>query len=397
VHLHPIGLQLPTIALEDTMNRLSRSIVIALCLLLLGGRVAAAQEPLTDNAQRALQWLQCSQQQPNGQIGSGGNPVARSAEVALGLAAAGLTASAMRHDSASLADYLSTAVSTDVGTNGELLLARASQPDAGPTATVAAFLEASRSTSGATKGEYGTDIYSDALAILGLRAAGQTVPQDSVDFLKAQQKTDGGWSADNADQFGTDSNTTALALQALIGAGLPVSDPAIDKGFSYLQSVFDGGFGDAPALPPDPNSDELAIQAILAAGRQHDPAWSSRLDQSLSYLAGQQLASGPDRGAIASSFSELFATTLAPVSFLIRPLTVVGRSQTSISLLDCPASAAPSSSAIPSPTVRATTPPRLAQTGGPAGGERLPMLPAGGILLIAVGLLLRAWPGRASR
>ena len=46
-----------------------------------------------------------------------------------------------------------------------------------------------------TNGEYGSDIYSDALAILGLRAAGQTVGDDALAFLKGQQKASGGWSS----------------------------------------------------------------------------------------------------------------------------------------------------------------------------------------------------------
>src|SRR5205085_10326509 len=164
-HLHPIGLQLRIPALEVHMKRLATANSVVLALLLLAPTTASAESPLTANAQRALQWLQCSQQQTNGQIGSGGNPIARSSEVALGLAAAGQPASAMRSGTLSLADYLKTAVSSDVGTNGELLLARVSQSDTGPTASVVALLQAAKSTSGSSAGEYGSDIYSDALAI----------------------------------------------------------------------------------------------------------------------------------------------------------------------------------------------------------------------------------------
>src|SRR5947209_3079696 len=222
------------------MQRRIVASLLALPLLLLASVSASAQAPASSNAQRALQWLQCTQQQANGQIGSGGNPIARSSEVAIGLAAAGQQASAMHAGAISLAEYLKTATSTDVGTNGELLLARASVSDAGPTATVAAQLQAAKGANG----EYGSDIYSDALAILGLRAAGQTVADVALAFLKAQQKASGGWSADNADQYGEDSNTTALVLQALVSAGAAADDAAITKGFTYLASVYaNGGFG----------------------------------------------------------------------------------------------------------------------------------------------------------
>jgi len=370
------------------MKRLTTANLIAISLLLFASITAAAQTPLSGNAQRALQWLQCTQQQPNGQIGSGGNPIARSSEVALGLAAAGQPTSALRSGSVSLADYLRTAVSTDVGTNGELLLARASETDAGPTVTVAEQLQASKSTSGPTAGEYGGDIFSDALAILGLRADRQAVGQDAVAFLKTQQKSDGGWSFDNADQYGTDSNTTALVIQALISAGVAADDISITNGFRYLQSVFaQGAFGDTPGAGPDPNSDELAIQAILAAGRQQDATWASMLNQALGYLAGQQISSGADAGAIASSFSKLFATTYAPAVFLLRPLTAVGLSESRVSLLSCPAT----SSATPSPTATvAPTPPvthRLAPTG--AADDPRPFVAGLAIFLVGLSVLRR--------
>jgi hypothetical protein len=368
------------------MQRRIVASLLALPLFLLASVSAFAQTPVSSNAQRALQWLQCTQQQANGQIGSGGNPIARSSEVAIGLAAAGQQASAMHAGATSLADYLKTATSTDVGTNGELLLARASVADAGPIATMAAQLQAAKGTNG----EYGGDIYSDALAILGLRAAGQTVAEDAVAFLKAQQKANGGWSADNADQYGEDSNTTALAIQALIGTGVEPTDPTITKGFSYLQSVFEaGGFGSSPGAGPDPNSDELAIQTILAAHLQSDAAWQTMLEQALSYLAGQQVASGADAGAIANQYSQLFATTDAPAAFLRRPLTVGGLAENAVPLLVCPAAA--TATATPHPS--ATTGPILAQTGHPIDGR--PLL--GGLALLALALCLVWRPRRRAR
>ena len=373
------------------MKRLMSAAILAISLLLAANLTAAAQVSYSGNAQHALQWLQCTQQQPNGQIGSGGNPIARSAEVALGLAAAGQTASAMHVGAVSLGAYLTTAASTDVGTNGELLLARASQADAGPAATVAAQLQASKSTTGATSGEYGGDIFSDALAILGLRADGQAVGADAVTFLKSQQKSDGGWSYDNADAYGTDSNTTALVIQALLSSGVPASNSSIAGGFTYLQIVFgQGGFGNTPGAGPDANSDELAIQAILAAGRQSDAAWSSMLDQALGNLAAQQVATGADAGAI-NGYSKLFATTEAPTAFLLRPLTVAGRAEVAVPLLACPASAAvsatPTATPHPTPAPTPAAARTLAQTGGGADGRRL--LTGFAILVLGIGVLRR--------
>jgi hypothetical protein len=365
---------------------------IALPLFLLASLSASAQSPASSNAQRALQWLQCTQQQANGQIGSGGNAIARSSEVAIGLAAAGEQASAMHAGVTSLADYLKTVASNDVGTNGELLLARASVADAGPIATVAAQLQAAKGTNG----EYGSDIYSDALAILGLRAASQAVADDAVAFLKGQQKSSGGWSADNADQYGEDSNTTALVVQALVSSGVASSDPTITRGFTYLQSVFGGGgFGSSPGAGPDPNSDELAIQAILAANLQSDAAWQTRLDQARSYLTGQQIGTGADAGAIASTYSKLFATTDAPAAFLGRPWTARGVAEEAVPLLACPAAATATATPLPTATPHptATTAPILAQTGRAIDGR--PLLGGLALIVLALGLLWR--PRRGAR
>jgi hypothetical protein len=368
------------------MQRRIVASLLALPLFLLAFVSASAQTPASSNAQRALQWLQCTQQQANGQIGTGGNPIARSSEVAIGLAAAGQQAAAMHGATTSLADYLKTATSTDVGTNGELLLARAAVSDAGPIATVAAQLQAAKGANG----EYGSDIYSDALAILGLRAAGQTVEDDAVGFLKGQQKANGGWSADNADQYGEDSNTTALVIQALISTGVASDDATITKGFTYLESVYaNGGFGSSPGAPVDPNSDELAIQAILAAHLQSDAVWKTRLDHAMSYLEGQQISSGSDAGAIASPYSKLFATSDAPAAFLGRPYTFRGVAETAVSLLACPA--ATTATATPHPT--ATAVPILAQTGQPVDGR--PLL--GGLALVSLALFLVWRPWRRAR
>ena len=380
-----IGLQLLITALEDTMKRPATAIMFAASLVLATSINAAAQTSHPSNAQRALQWLQCTQQQPNGQIGSGGNPIARSSEVALSLAAAGQDASVMRNGANSLADFLKSATSSDVGTNGELLMARASQPSAGPTAALATQLQAARGANG----EYGSDIFSDALAILGLRSAGQAVGADAVAFLKGRQKSNGGWSFDNADQFGEDSNTTAMVIQALLSAGVTTDDVSITGGFTYLQSVFNhGGFGDAPGLSPDPNSDELGIFAILAAQRQSDAVWGPRLEQAIQDLVAQQLSSGADAGAIASPFSKLFTTTYAPSAFLLRPLTRKGLAETRVQLRPCPAFVVTTPSPTPTTVV-------LPQTGRPAAGiDDRPVL--AGLVFVGVGfgILRRRLRGR---
>ena len=365
------------------MKRLIPAAILAVSSLAFSAIGANAATPLPTNAQRALQWLECTQQQPTGQIGSGGNPVARSSEVALGLAAAGQPASAMHAGALTLADYLKTAASTDVGTSGELLLARVAQPGTGATATLIAQLQLAKS-----RGEYGADLYSDSLAILGLRAAGQQVGADAVKFLQDHQAASGAWSYDGSDKF-TDSNTTAIVVLALISAGVSPGDGVIVKALDYLASTFgQGGFGYAPGAAPDGNSDELVIQAILAVDLSGDAAWQAKLTEAVQNLASQQAAAGADAGAI-NGFSKLFATTFAPSAFLVRPITAIGLAEQRIALLPCPATSAPTPSASAAPQAAATPAARLAQTGAGAGHGLGRAIIAAVLLLLGTGLLRR--------
>ncbi|HEY8738867.1 MAG TPA: hypothetical protein VIO62_17710 [Candidatus Dormibacteraeota bacterium] len=364
------------------MKRFTLASLITVPALLLTSVGAAAQGTQTLNAQRALQWLQCTQQQPSGQIGpNADNPVARSAELVIGLAAAGQDPSAFQHNGFSVADYLKSAVSTDVGTNGTLLMARALEPGTGSTATVVAQLTAAEALTGPSAGEYGGDIFSDALAILGLHAAKQSIDANAVRFLRSKQDADKGWSFDNA-QSGSDSNTTALVLQALIAGGVTPDDSAITNGLDYLKTQFQNGgfvFSTQYGTTPDAQSDDLAIEALLAANVATSDAWSASLGSAQSNLASLQIASGPDGGALAG-FDKLMATTPAVGAFLLQPLTATAARESQLALLSCPAAVVASTAATPAT--------RLPQTGGAAG---LPLRPVvfALALFLAAGALLR--------
>lgn len=359
------------------MRRTTLALLASIPLLLGLAVPVAAATPQTTNASLAIQWLH-GQQQSSGQIGPAtGNPIARSAETAFSLFAAGQDAAAFKNGTLSLAHYLTAATTTDVGTNGELLLARAVQPSAGPTAGPIAQLRAAYLQACASfAGEYGGDIFSDALAVLGLRAAGQQLGAEAIAFLRSKENpADHGWSFDNAGQFGSDSNTTALVIQALLAAGVSAADPAVAGGLGFLGTTFQsGGFVFQTASPPSPpsipdaQSDELAIQAILAAGLQANPTWSPRLAAAQQNLANLQVSTGADAGALLGFDGKpsLMATTPAPAALLLKPLTVRS-SQAGGLPLACP-HVAPAT----------TSTPRLAQTGGG--------LPAPWLLLIALAL-----------
>jgi len=365
------------------MRRITIAITGALAVCATQLLPVAAQSS-SSHAQAAVAWLKTQQSTTTGQVGAPAeNPVARSAETAISLAATGQDPATFKNGAASLADYLKSATTTDVGTAGELLLARATWPDTGPTAPVIAQLDAAYlQTCASARGQYGGSIYSDALAMLGLRAAGQRLGAQAVAFLRAKQNAqDHGWSFDTAGSFGSDSNTTAVVIQALLAAGVPVGDATIQNGFTYLRTQFANGFFSFNATP-DPNSNELGIQTIVAAGLQHTSPWSDMVTSAEASLAAEQISSGADAGAL-GAFNKLFATTLAPAAFLQRPLTVPHSTANAGPALACP----PPSAAQPPAAV-----PHLAQTGG---GPAVPLVLGFGLILggLVVGRFFRRVSG----
>jgi hypothetical protein len=84
-----------------------------------------------------------------------------------------------------------------------------------------------------------------ALALLGLSAAGSEIPEGAVTTLAELQQEDGGW--EYTPGFGTWSDNTALAIQALLAAGVEAADPVIEDAYTYIQSMQteDGGWGDS--------------------------------------------------------------------------------------------------------------------------------------------------------
>lgn len=98
-----------------------------------------------------------------------------------------------------------------------------------------------------------------ALALLP--SAGDAMGR-AVNFLRAGQQPDGGWTG----TAGENSNSTALAVQGLLAATASAdsSDPAVTAAITFLASRqnSDGGFGISAAAP---GSDVLATRQVLPA------------------------------------------------------------------------------------------------------------------------------------
>jgi PKD repeat protein len=133
----------------------------------------------------------------------------------------------------------------------------------------------------ATTGSYGQSTWDQAWAMIGLRAAGETLPTNAAPYLESLQNSDGGW--EYSPGYGSDTDSTGLALQALATAGnttgnaLAATDTTtstMNAAFDYLRATqneqggWNGMFSATSA-----SSTAYAIQGLVAAGA--DPASSA--------------------------------------------------------------------------------------------------------------------------
>lgn len=126
------------------------------------------------------------------------------------------------------------------------------------------------SSSAGEDGKIGEDIDTHCMALIALSAAEKQLPTGSVDWLASQQREDGAWGEEDAD----DVAATALAVEALVAAGYRDTTKP-DKALVYLKGKMrpDGGFAGASG-----NSDSITtasvVRAIYAGGQDPDSeAW----------------------------------------------------------------------------------------------------------------------------
>jgi hypothetical protein len=203
--------------------------------------------------------------------------------------------------------------------------------------------------------------FSQSFAILGIQAAGGSLPTAALAELKALQDSDGSWSYGTAPVAagGGDTNSTAIALMAL---GLAGDHSADATALAYLrtQQLADGGFPYQNASvwgPPasDPDSDAVVLQALVAAGQDPEGAsWQQASNTVLTHLRSGQ---GADGGFAFPGMSEnAFTTSQVPAALMRAPYAAAvhwtaGRS---LPAIDCPS---PTASPSPSPSASPTASP----------------------------------------
>jgi hypothetical protein len=146
----------------------------------------------------------------------------------------------------------------------------------------------------ATIGAFDSANINQAWAILGHRAAGETVPAAATQHLVVNGAVTGGWEWGAG--MGSDTNTTAVAMQALIAGGECITSPNITLALDFLKAAqkSDGGFAYNPfSSASDANSTAWVIQALWAAGK--DPTatpWTVNGKSPVDYLLAAQLPNG---------------------------------------------------------------------------------------------------------
>jgi prenyltransferase beta subunit len=250
-------------------------------------------------AQRALTWL-AEGQNSDGGFGGVGSSAGATAEAVLAFAAAGIDANTVRSDAdLSPLDYLITRVplySHDGGETGKLVLA-AVAGTADPRSFGGYNLVISLTDHISPSGQLNTSSnFKQAIGILGLSAAGETIPVTVTGWLLDQQQPDGGWEWAAGSGWGSDPDTTAAAIEALLSAGESPTATAIVDAVGYLQSVQleDGGFPAVFDNQSNANTTAYVIQALLAAGEDlWAPEWTRSDRTAFDALQSFQKADGP--------------------------------------------------------------------------------------------------------
>ena len=190
-----------------------------------------------------------------------------------------------------------------------------------------------------SSGAYGVaDPYKQAIAMLGVAAARETIPAAAAVWLEDLQADDGSWD----DGFGTTRNAdaTALAVMALVAAGRPVDSPAVAAAGVFLADTqLAGGWEYGSGFGANANSTALVIQALSALGEPWYASTGAWVVDGQSPLAAL-LAYQSETGAFQSDFGQgpfddLYATVQAIPAAAGRPFPLPARLEAAREALSC--------------------------------------------------------------
>ncbi len=257
-----------------------------------GALIGLAERPLfslgrTFRGLRALTWMS-ELQNADGSWPTGGygHPAGPTCDAALAYAAGGFDPDTLVASGGvtSAMGYLSSTASSfvniDASSAGKLaLVVESAGGDAHNFGGVDIVHVITNTWYSPTLGAFGdaNNSWHQAFSILGLAAAGESVPVSATQNLVDLQNSDGSW----VDAWGFDKpGSTGLALQALIAAGVPETDARIVSGTMALRNEQNAqGSWDAFGSP-SANSTAYAMQGLLAAGEDLSAAKWLKNDRS---------------------------------------------------------------------------------------------------------------------
>lgn len=253
-----------------------RTLTLLFCLSLLLALPLAAGAQADDPVASALRWL-ATRQQADGGFSNGFAPASdpgTTADAVVAIISGGQDPTTWRVGGRSPLDFLASAVETGAlaGPGQAAKVALAVTASGGDPRAFAGVDLTGLILDGYDQatGFFGMGPFDSALALLALAHAGQEPPAGALEGLLAARLEDGSyaWNGDTTPGAG-DSNTTALVVQALAALG---AEEEIAPSLDYFRAVQneDGGwtyqkpseFGE----DTDANSTALVIQALLAAG-----------------------------------------------------------------------------------------------------------------------------------
>ena len=313
-----------------TLRRVASLFVV--CSLSVGV-AGPASAVITDpqRAHRAMAYIG-AQQQANGSF-PGFSAIGSTADAVLDMAATGYGAEAAAI--AFLRRQVHAGHVTTIGLTAKVLMAavaagRDPSTFAG-TNLLGHIIDAERPS-----GRYGdASVFDQALAMLAIKAAGQTPDAAAVTWLANAQCPDGGWQFDrphrasenrhcrdvnDAGDFSrSDTNTTAYAVMALEGLGASLASGPFPF-FAALRDATYGGWGYTWGFRrTDANSTALVIQAFAAHGRALPKGAMSGL-RKLRYRCGAVAYSFTDAGR--RTGKDVGASIGAVLGYLREPLPV---------------------------------------------------------------------------
>lgn len=142
-------------------------------------------------------------------------------------------------------------------------------------------------------GQIGSMINEHMWALIALAAAGERIPDASLEWLAARQNIDGGFGY--SEQSGSDPDDTGAAIQALVASGMERENPVIKRALVYLKfcQAEDGGFS-WQTEASNVASTAWALQGIWATGEDpNSESWkSSSGNTPIDYLLSMQKEDG---------------------------------------------------------------------------------------------------------